>query len=260
MYAKQGLGSHLSLLLVLCLMAGTRGSHAQIAPPLTTLHNFNNSDGANPTAPLIESRDGNFYGTTQYGGVYGVYGTVFKITTNGQLTTLYRFTGGSDGSYPYCSMQGKDGNLYGTTLEGGANGCGTVFLITTSGALTTIHNFTGTDGAESHGVIQGRDGNIYGTTYSDGANGYGTVFKLTMKPVITSFSPTSGPVGTVITFTGVNFTEATAVMFGKVAVPFTINSDTSLTFTVPTGAVTAAIKVVNPFGTGTSKQRFFVTP
>jgi ribosomal protein L11 len=88
------------------------------------------------------------------------------------------------------------------------------------------------------------------------------VFKLTMIPVITSFSPNVGSVGTRITLTGANFTEATAVKFGGINVPnFTINSDTSLSFTVPApGVASAKILVINPFGKGTSVRAFVMTP
>ena len=98
---------------------------------------------------------------------YG-YGTVFKISTNGALTTLYSFTGGNDGAGPDAGLvQGSDGYFYGTTYGGGTNGgYGTVFKISTNGVLTTLYSFTGAnDGAYPQaGLVQGSDGNFYGTT------------------------------------------------------------------------------------------------
>ena len=99
---------------------------------LSTLHSFDGTDGYEPWGGLIQLSDGSFSGTTYAGGAYG-YGTVFKITPGGVLTTLYSFCslgGCADGQAPYSGMtQGTDGNLYGTTFLGGANGYGTVFKI-----------------------------------------------------------------------------------------------------------------------------------
>jgi uncharacterized repeat protein (TIGR03803 family) len=152
-----------------------------------TLHSFEGTDGSSPTG-LVQSTDGNFYGTTANGGTYNNCnngcGTVFKITPPGTLTTMHRFDG-ADGSGPYSGLiQGTDGNFYGTTAYGGTNnhcadGCGTVFKISTKGALTTLHSFDGTDGSGPNaGLIQGTDGHFYGTTYSGGASSNGTVFKI----------------------------------------------------------------------------------
>ena len=76
----------------------------------------------------MEARDGYFYGTTQVGGAYG-FGTVFRMSPHGALTTLLYFDG-FNGANPRASlMQAADGNFYGTTLNGGANGFGTVFRL-----------------------------------------------------------------------------------------------------------------------------------
>lgn len=100
---------------------------------LTTLYNFcsqsNCADGRLPYAGLVQGRDGNFYGTTWEGGING-QGVVFTITPGGTLTVLYSFTGGQDGGNPYAGViQASDGNLYGTTKLGGANGAGTAFRL-----------------------------------------------------------------------------------------------------------------------------------
>jgi uncharacterized repeat protein (TIGR03803 family) len=128
----------------------------------------------------VQGSDGNFYGTTEKGGVNGPDpGTVFKITSSGTLTTLYSFFF-IDGWDPLAALvQGSDGNFYGTTVDGGQYEFGNVFKITPSGTLTILHTFVGADGALPYaGLVQGSDGNFYGTTSSGGANDAGTVFRL----------------------------------------------------------------------------------
>jgi uncharacterized repeat protein (TIGR03803 family) len=140
------------------------------------------TNGQTPYAGLIQGTDGNFYGTTYFGGANG-FGTVFKVTPSGIETVLYSFAGGSDGEHPYAAViQGGDGDFYGTTYQGGSGGYGTVFRLTPSGTETVLYSFAGgtSDGATPEaGVIQGSDGNFYGNTLQGGAAGLGTVFKLT---------------------------------------------------------------------------------
>ena len=150
-------------------------------------HSFTGgSDGGGPYAGLIIDSAGNLYGTTS-GGASG-YGTVFKLAPNGSggytETTLYTFTGGSDGANSYAGLiMDTSGNLYGTT-SGGGSGYGTVFKLAPNGSggytETTLHAFTGQpDGANSYaGLIMDTSGNLYGTTYGGGASGNGAVFKL----------------------------------------------------------------------------------
>jgi len=176
---------------------------------LTTLYSFciqtGCPDGSYPYAGLIQPTDGNFYGTTSSGGASN-FGTVFKITPAGALTTLYSFCSQpkcTDGYTPEGSLvQGSDGNFYGTTDSGGA-AVGTVFKITSAGALTTLYSFCSSggpdyidcpDGASPEGsLVQGSDGNFYGTTQVGGANceadygaGCGTVFKITPAGALTT--------------------------------------------------------------------------
>ena len=182
----------------------------------TTLHNFNGSDGEYPVAGLVQATNGNFYGTTGWGGAndecsYQGHlgcGTVFSMTSVGTLKTLYSFcskSGCMDGQLPFAGLvQGIDGNFYGTTYTGtptSGPSYGTVFRMTPSGTLTTLYSFCSKSGCTDGefpiaGVlVQDTNRNLYGTTYSGGAHGYGTVFKITPGGVLTtlhSFDYTSG--------------------------------------------------------------------
>jgi uncharacterized repeat protein (TIGR03803 family) len=164
---------------------------------VTQIYSFEDAnDGGQPMDNLILGNDGNFYGTAIEGGSSGV-GSVFKMSPKNVLTPLYGFTGGNDGGYPYAGViQGKDGSLYGTTLEFGSNGFGTVFRLATNGALTALAEFDYANGGYPQGgLIQGVDGNLYGTTSEGGTNGYGTVFRLTTNGALTtlfSFDSTNG--------------------------------------------------------------------
>src|SRR5204863_365766 len=144
---------------------------------MTTLYLFTGDQGGGNLCGLVQSSDGNFYGTTAGGGNHGGFGTVFKISATGGLTTLYSFTGGKDGWSPLAGLvQGSDGSFYGTTIDGGSDGGqGTVFKISATGALTTLYSFTGgQDGGFPSGLVQGSDGNFYGTTDGGGVGGAGT--------------------------------------------------------------------------------------
>ncbi len=175
------------------------GTLFKLTPSLITIYSFcaqsGCTDGAYPMGGLIQATNGSLYGTTQQGGANGAYGTVFKISSTGALTTLYSFcaqTGCTDGSYPIAGLvQGTDGNFYGTTMGGGANDAGTVFKLTPTGALTTLYSFctqtSCTDGdAPYAGLIQATNGNFYGTTEGGGANDSGTIFEITSTGALTT--------------------------------------------------------------------------
>jgi len=148
---------------------------------LTTLHVFDGADGENPWGGVVESADGDFYGTTAGGGGWGV-GTVFRMSAHGELTTLYAFKG-SDGQAPYALMLSRDGRFYGTTSTDGANGGGTVFRISARGKLETLHDFGGADGGLIYsGLIQDTDGSLYGTTFLGGSDDDGTIFRFPPTP------------------------------------------------------------------------------
>jgi uncharacterized repeat protein (TIGR03803 family) len=158
--------------------AGTIYRISMAGSNLTLLHSFNGStDGAEPIAGVIQGVDGNYYGTTLEGGTYNE-GTVFEIQPSGAFSTLYSFTGGADGAEPWGGLvQATDGNLYGTTQQGGTYGDGTVFQIAPTGSLATIAEFDGYQGALCEGyLVQGPDGNLYGATFNGGLNGYGAFF------------------------------------------------------------------------------------
>lgn len=148
------------------------------AGELVVLHYFSGGDdGSKPHADqLARGNDGSFYGTTAYGGM-GDNGTVYRITPDGDFTTLYRFTGAADGANPFSSLiQAGDGDFYGTTVTGGANGGGTIFRITQDGQLTPLYSFAEGDSAFA-GLVQAADGNFYGRTVN--TLGGATIFQLT---------------------------------------------------------------------------------
>ena len=168
----------------------------------TTVVSFNFTDGATPLAGLIADANGNLFGTTSSGGTYGYIaegikygcGTVFEIakTPGGYAstpTTLVSFNL-TDGATPYGGLiADADGNLFGTTLSGGAFGWGTVFKIAKiatgyASTPTTLVSFNGfnpidTPANPPAGLIVDANGNLFGTTYNGGANHVGAVFEIT---------------------------------------------------------------------------------
>jgi len=180
------------------------GTIFEITPSgtLTTLHDFNGTDGAYPRASLVLGSNGSFYGTTYSGGAgQNGYGTIFEITTSGTLTTLHNF-GGIDGAYPYSGLvQAANGKLYGTTYAGGTYGEGAIFEITTSGKLTVLHSFDDSDGAYPYaGLVKGTNGDFYGTTnsggfYEGGNNGKGTIFEISPSGKLTTLHVFGGTDG-----------------------------------------------------------------
>jgi len=147
-------------------------------------------DGSVPSAPLTLATDGKLYGTTRYGGSNG-YGTVYSVSTNGQLTILASFNSLDNGAYPLAGLAlGADGNLYGTAWQGGAYGQGTVFRYNTNGTLTALVSFNGTNGGANPNapLLLGPDGQFYGTTSEGGKYGVGTVFGMTPGGVLTTLA------------------------------------------------------------------------
>ncbi|MBZ5574365.1 MAG: hypothetical protein LAO09_21115 [Acidobacteriia bacterium] len=170
--------------------------------PGGTLTSLYSSPNDEPDGGLFLATDGNLYGTTLNGGEY-FDGTIFNITPSGSLTTLYTFCSQpscADGKSPQAKLiQAADGNLYGTTYQGGISDCGTIFTMAPNGSLKTLHLFDGTDGCTPIGsLLQATDGNLYGTTCCDGANHRGTIFIVSTNGVLTtlySFQDTDGSPG-----------------------------------------------------------------
>jgi uncharacterized repeat protein (TIGR03803 family) len=168
----------------------------------TSLLDFDGTNGSYPLGYLAQGTDGNFYGVTNGGGVAD-YGTIFRLTTAGQLTTIYSFCAQpncADGTYPEAGLLLTSGGiLYGTTAYGGdlsciaPYGCGTIFKITQQGVLTTIHTFESTDGATPWAGLVEVGGVFYGTTLDGGevpcnsfTRGCGIVFKMTPGGALTT--------------------------------------------------------------------------
>ena len=162
---------------------------------LTDLADFDGTNGEYEIGynGLTLGKDGNFYGATGGGTSEDIGaddGVVFRMTTNGVLTTLVNFSGTNDnGYYPHGGLiQASDGNFYGTTWGGNAADDGTVFRMTPEGTLATLVRFNGVNGEAPYaGMIQASDGNLYGTTAI-------SVFKLTLNGVLTP----------IVTFNGTN--------------------------------------------------------
>jgi len=147
----------------------------------TVVYSFAGAGGANPYGNLIQASDGNFYGLTTGGGANGE-GVVFELNaaTNAE-TVLHSFGGSGDGAVPYGGLiQASDGNFYGLTELGGANGNGTIFEYTSAGTESVLHSFGGAgDGATPYGnLLNASDGTLYGMTALGGANNLGAVITI----------------------------------------------------------------------------------
>jgi len=186
------------------------GTVFKLAPggALATLHVFAGGvdEGSRPQAGPIRDASGNLYGTTSNGGncLFGpsFCGTIFKVDRDGIFTTLYLFGGfPADGIGPSSGLiQDASGNLYGTTIGGGAQFGGTVFQVDSSGRTTILHSFTSPEdegfddpgGQSPNGVLLDADGNLYGTTSAGGVSRLGVIFRLNLesgaKTVLHTFS------------------------------------------------------------------------
>jgi uncharacterized repeat protein (TIGR03803 family) len=247
---------------------------------LTMLHSFDSTDGYYPWGGLVQAINGDFYGTTVYGGANSSCadgcGTVFKMTPQGVLTTLHSFcseTNCADGEYPYAGLaQATDGNFYGTTYAG-ANGGGTLFKISQSGTLTTLYSFCSqadcADGETPYdGLVQGTDGNFYGTTSQGAVNNGGTVFKVTPGGTLTTLysfcsqancADGSRPIGGLIqatsgllygtTFSGGTESDGTVFSLSVGLRPFVKTSPTS-------GRIGAAVTILGNDLTGATSVMF----
>jgi len=217
------------------------------------------SGGASPFGPLVQGADGNYYGTTESGGAYDNYGTVFKLdSTSGNVSILHRFDY-FDGNNIFSGLtQGTDGNLYGVAASGGKAGFGTLFSISLGGVFKLLYNF-GVSGKTPYSApLQDTNGIFYGTTYAGGHYGYGTAYSLNMElgPFVAFVQP-DAKVGQTAEILGQGLTGTSAVVFdGVAATEFSVVNDTYMTAVVPSGATTGPVVVTTPGGALTSNVSF----
>ncbi len=178
---------------LIAVLVGWFGAVAAMAQAPTTyeiVHAFRASgQPASGDAPSVSSLllapDGYFYGTTYWGGSSGV-GTIFRMDSAGNLTTLHSFAY-ADGANPAAGLvRGTDGSFYGTTTRGGGNNQGIVFRMDAGGTVTRLYSFDGVNGKNPRAaLIEAADGNLYGTAESGGTNGDGTVFRVSTNGTLT---------------------------------------------------------------------------
>lgn len=272
----------------------------------TVLHNVNGTtDGTGPAYGLVQATNGTLYGITSDISM-GLDGTIFSVTTSGTFTTLYTFTGGTDGGNPLSPMrQHTNGLLYGTTDVGSGNNCLTVVNIngepTVVGGCGVFYSLNigakpfvslvsakGKEGAKI-GIL-GQGFNSASVVKFDGTEATtstpsGTTFitatvpagaltgKVTVTtgattltsndtfrvaPTMSSFSPSDGPVETVVTINGTGLIQATKVTFNGIPASPTVVSDIEITATVPMGATTGKIVVTTKGGHVPSATSFTV--
>jgi uncharacterized repeat protein (TIGR03803 family) len=234
------------------------------------LHNFTcGSDGCVPVDGLVQSTDGNFYGTAREGGTNN-NGTVFKMTPAGTVTTLHAFAG-PDGAAPFGGLVlATDGNFYGTTSSGGTLNDGTIFRISATGSYLTLHNFDGISGSTPYAtLLQHTNGVLYGDTLQGGtgnvspctAGSCGVFYRLKASlQQFVSLLPYSGRVGKSVQFLGQGFTAATTISFNGTPATPSVNTSTFLTAAVPSGATTGFVTVTTSQGALKSNKLFRVIP
>lgn len=142
-----------------------------------TQFNLNGANGYEPYTTVTQATDGNFYGTTGFGGPNGA-GNIFRMTPTGEITDIHDFcsqpncTDGWGGQWP--PVLASDGNLYGVTY---AN---TLYKLTGDGEFTNLFTFCGTECSYPTGITLASDGNFYGTTAAGGISNNGTIFRVSL--------------------------------------------------------------------------------
>ena len=244
---------------------------------VTVLHTFNDGSVANdavtPLRGLVQSGDGNFYGTSQQGGASGS-GAVFKITPQGAVTILHSFDDGTvanDGTAPNGAlMQAKDGNFYGTAFTGGNGTQGVVFRITPQGVYSILHHFEDgsvtQDGGGPEGILaQASDGSLYGTAIAGGnsaSNGQGVVYRLVLTTSnLTSPVTATGSVSLPFSYqiTGTN----TPTSFTAAPLPdgLSINANGLITGTPTTpGTTNTVLTLTNSSGSSSYPLTITINP
>jgi uncharacterized repeat protein (TIGR03803 family) len=258
----------------------------------TVLHNFDSTTrslGFLPTTGVVQGSDTFLYGVTAGGGAH-LDGTIFKIKPDGSgFADIFDFDG-TKGSIPYSQpLLHTNGKIYGQTNSGGSHNDGVIYSLA-AGLKSFIQpvplkqakvgasvGILGQNLSTATQVLFGAGAGTFTTTGNTFMNAHpatgATTGVITVKepsgnlvsplifkivPAILSFNPPNGPVGTQVVITGTSYTQATGVKFGTKAATFTVNSDTQITATVPTGAVTGKISVTTPGGTATSATDFTV--
>jgi uncharacterized repeat protein (TIGR03803 family) len=261
---------------------------------VTILHNFGEpADYAvYPEEPLVQATDGNFYGAINGCAEFGCTGgpqDIYKLTPSGTLTVVEEFTTSNGiGSY-WPLAQDTNGTLFGITQQGGTVNGGVFFSVNISAAqFASLVSTSGKEGGKigilgqgfsaasvvKFGGVQATSITRSGTTFisatvpaaalsgsvtvTTGATTLTSSQMFKVKPTLLSFSPPSGPVGTSVTITGTGLTQTTKVTFNGTSATFTVNSDTQVTTTVPTGATTGKIAVTTKGGTVKSATSFTV--
>lgn len=258
---------------------------------LTNFSTINTANGATPFAGLVQGSDKFLYGVTSVGGTNKI-GVLFKVSTSGTGFTVVHSFDTTTGDTPYSTpLLHTNGTIYGLTYHGGshtsygvlysmnvglkpfvapvvlhsAKANATVELLgqgfnTATGVLFGTGAGTLTISSDTFATAKVTTGATTGLiTVNEPGGNLTTLQTFKITPVIKSFTPTSGPVGTSVMITGTSLLQATAVKFGAVAATiFTVNSDTLVTATVPTGAVTGKISITTPGGTANSSTVFTV--
>lgn len=273
-------------------LGGPTGSNGTIykvtsAGVITDLHQINvTTDGA--PSSILQATDVNLYGVGINGGVAN-QGSLYKLTSANTFTASL-LDGTTTGSNPRSPLiQNTNGLVYGVTNSGGVSSVGTFFRVSTTAApFVWLVTNTGKETAKVGILGQGFSSASvvkFGGTQATTVTRSGTTFLLAtvpagaltgsvtvttgtatltssqtfkVKPTVTSFAPPNGPVGTSVTITGTGLTQATKVTFNGKSATFTVNSDTQITATVPTGATTGKIAVTTKGGSASSTTNFTV--
>jgi uncharacterized repeat protein (TIGR03803 family) len=258
------------------------------------LHNFQTAtEGTGSTTGLVQGSDKFLYGVIEGGGVNGL-GSLYKVNTTGTtFAVLHSFdkqTGGTPFSTPTLHT---NGTIYGVTHTGGSQNSayGVLYsfdaglkpfaslVVIWSGKVGTQVGILGQGFSSATGVKFGSgagtftvvsDTYMIATVAAGATTGNVTVLEpggnlitpqvFSVIPQALTFAPPSGPVGTQVVITGMSLTQTTSVTFGGVkATTFTVNSDTQVTATVPTGAKTGKVVVKTKGGSATAPGTFTVS-
>jgi len=236
-------------------------------------YSFDGTHGEAPYASLVLGNDGNFYGTTVYGGVdvgLGTGGVAFKVTPGGVLKVLHDFNSPADrGWSPFAGLiQASDGNFYGVTFSGGAGhgNQGVAYKLTPNGVYSQLYYFDGMHGGNpGPPPIQHSNGKIYGIANYGGAYNGGVFYSLDLglSPCV-RLVRAGVLVGQTMGVLGQGLVGTTSVYFDNVQANFTVVSDTYLTAIVPAGAVSGPgrgfVVISTPSGKLVSNEKFIVQP